>query len=172
VIGTSAIIGSERRLVIDLGMPRNVDPAIVSLPGIELLDLETISLHAPVEELTAADEARELVGSAAARFTAERSVEPAIVALRAHIFDLLDAEIARAHQRGDRSSETEAALRHLAGVLLHGPSVRAKDLALEGRAQDVVTALDVLFGVQSEVPGQTRGGIVPSAAPGADAASA
>ncbi len=48
VIGTSAIIGTERRLVIDLGMPRNVDPAIVSLEGIKLLDRETISLHAPL----------------------------------------------------------------------------------------------------------------------------
>jgi glutamyl-tRNA reductase len=151
VIGTSAIIGRERRLVIDLGLPRNVDPAIVSLEGIELLDLETISLHAPLEELTATADARELVGSAAARFSAERAVEPAIVALRAHIFDLLDSEIKRAQQRGDQSAETEAALRHLAGVLLHTPSVRAKDLALEGRAQDFVTALEALYGVTSAV---------------------
>jgi glutamyl-tRNA reductase len=151
VIGTSAIIGAERRLVIDLGMPRNVDPAIVSLPGIELLDLETISLHAPLEELNATADARELVGSAAARFSAERGIEPAIVALRAHIFELLDTEIARARARGDHSNETEAALRHLAGVLLHAPSVRAKELAVEGRAQEFVDGLDALYGVTGEL---------------------
>jgi glutamyl-tRNA reductase len=150
VIGTSAIIGTERRLVIDLGMPRNVDPAIAGLEGIELLDLETISLHAPIEELAAAANARELVDSAAARFTAERSVEPAVVALRSHIFDLLDAEIARARKRGDHSAETEAALRHLAGVLLHTPSVRAKELALDGRAADFIAGLDALYGVKGE----------------------
>ena len=151
VIGTSAIIGRERRLIIDLGMPRNVDPAIVSLDGIELLDLETISLHAPVEALTAAAEARELVGDAAARFSAERAVEPAVVALRRHIFGLLDAEIERARARGGDSAEVEAALRHLTGVLLHGPSVRATELAIDGRAEAFAEAVEALYGVTARV---------------------
>ncbi len=146
VIGTSAIIGAERRLVIDLGMPRNVDPAIVSLPGIELLDLETISLHAPVEELTATADARELVSDAAARYSAERSIEPAIVALRAHIFELLDREIERAGKRG-AGPETEAALRHLASVLLHTPAVLGRQAALDGRGQEFVDGLEAVFGV-------------------------
>jgi glutamyl-tRNA reductase len=146
VIGTSAIIGAERRLVIDLGMPRNVDPAIVSLPGIELLDLETISLHSPVEELTATADARELVSDAAARYSAERSIEPAIVALRAHIFELLDREIERANKRG-AGPETEAALRHLASVLLHTPSVLGREAALDGRGQEFVDGLEAVFGV-------------------------
>ena len=158
VIGTSAIIGTERRLVIDLGMPRNVDPAIVSLEGIELLDLEIISLHAPLEELTATADAREMVGDAAARFTAERSIEPAVVAFRAHIFELLERELERARTRGDDTAATEAALRHLASVLLHGPSVRAKELALDGRAQEFIDGLAALYGVETDValPGDTR----------------
>jgi glutamyl-tRNA reductase len=150
VIGTSAIIGAERRLVIDLGMPRNVDPAIVSLPGIELLDLEIISLHAPVEELTATADARELVSDAAARYSAERGIEPAIVALRTHIFELLDQEIERAAKRG-AGAETEAALRHLASVLLHTPSVLGRQAALEGHGQDFVDGLEAVFGVSSEI---------------------
>jgi glutamyl-tRNA reductase len=132
-------------------MPRNVDPAIVSLDGIELLDLETISLHAPVEALTAAADARELVGDAAARFSAERAVEPAVVALRAHIFGLLDAEIERVRARGGDSAEIESALRHLTGVLLHAPSVRATELALDGRAQEFADALEALYGVKSDI---------------------
>ena len=150
VIGTSAIIGSERRLIIDLGMPRNVDPAIVSLPGIELLDLETISLHAPAEELTATADARVLVSDAAARYSAERSIEPAIVALRTHIFELLDRELERANKRG-AGKETEAALRHLASVLLHTPSVLGRQAALEGRGQDFVNGLEAVFGVNAEL---------------------
>jgi glutamyl-tRNA reductase len=151
VIGTSSVIGKERRLIIDLGMPRNVDPAVAALEGIELLDLETISLHAPLEELTAAEDARELVGNAAALFSAEHSIEPAIVALRTHIFELLDREIERARHRGDHSTETEAALRHLTGVLLHTPSVRGKELALDGRAHEFIAGLSALFGVSAEV---------------------
>jgi glutamyl-tRNA reductase len=162
VIGTSAIIGTERRLVIDLGMPRNVDPAIVSLPGIELLDLETISLHSPVEELTATADAREMVSDAAARYSAERSIEPAIVALRAHIFELLDREIERANRRG-AGPETEAALRHLASVLLHTPSVLGREAARDGRGQEFVDGLEAVFGVT---------GALAAEEPSADAASA
>jgi glutamyl-tRNA reductase len=164
VIGTSAIIGSERRLIIDLGMPRNVDPAIVSLEGIELLDLETISLHAPLTELTATQDARELVADAAARYTAERAVEPAIIALRTHVLALVEAEIERARKRGDHTPETEAALRHLAGVLLHEPSNRARELALENRGQEFVDGLEVVYGIPAP--------LAPDAADAGDATAA
>ncbi|GAA4137728.1 glutamyl-tRNA reductase [Leifsonia shinshuensis] len=151
---------AERRLVIDLGLPRNVDPAVAELRGVELLDLETISIHAPVEELNAAADARELVGAAAAEFaaqSAEQAITPALVALRTHVFGVLDAEIARARSRGDSSEQTEAALRHLAGVLLHTPSVRARELARNGDAQAFVDAAAALFGVEVEEPPRAAG---------------
>ncbi len=140
----------SRRLVIDLGLPRNVDPGVAHLDGVELLDLETISKHAPLEELNATEEARAIVGDAAAEFAvraAEQSVTPALVALRTHVFGVLDAEIARARSRGDSSEETEAALRHLAGVLLHTPSVRARELARSGDADVFTDAAKTLFGL-------------------------
>ncbi|MEY9952006.1 glutamyl-tRNA reductase [Leifsonia sp. EB34] len=144
---------AERRLVIDLGLPRNVDPAVAELRGVELLDLETIRIHAPIEELNAAADARELVGAAAAEFAAqnaEQAITPALVALRTHVFGILDAEIARARARGDSTEQTEQALRHLAGVLLHAPSVRARELARNGEAQSFVDATTALFGVEVE----------------------
>jgi glutamyl-tRNA reductase len=148
----------ERRLVIDLGLPRNVDPAVASVAGTELLDLETVSLHAPLEELNAESDARALVGEAAAEYRASRAeaeVAPAVVALRSHLFDLLDAEIARARSRGDSSDETERALRHLVGVILHTPSVRARELARTGGTDTVFAAVEALFGIQaSPEPGQ------------------
>ena len=146
-ISPADISNGMRRLVIDLGLPRNVDPAVASMPGVELLDLELISKHAPIEELTASADARALVGDAAALFTSAATVEPAIVALRSHIFDLLDTEIERAERRPGDSTDTVSALRHLAGVLLHGPSVRARELAREGRGDEFVAALDALYGI-------------------------
>jgi glutamyl-tRNA reductase len=148
-IAPADITDDHRRLVIDLGLPRNVDPSVSSMPGVELLDLELISRHAPIEALTASADARALVGTAAASFTSAAVVEPAIVALRSHIFDVLDAEIERAERRAGPadSTDTVAALRHLAGVLLHGPSVRARELAREGRADEFVAALDALYGI-------------------------
>lgn len=144
VIGQESFHGSRRRVVIDLGLPRNVDRAVGAHPGIELLDLETIRLHAPLQD--AQDEARLLVHEAAVDFAASTAAEPGIVALRTHIFELLEAEIVRARARG-AGEETEAALRHLAGVLLHEPSVRARELAAQGRTAEFVAGLSALYGV-------------------------
>lgn len=157
-VATAKLPGPEvsparRQLIIDLGLPRNVDPDVAEIEGVELLDLETVKLHAPLEELDATSEARALVGRAARRFTevaTEQSLAPAVVALRQHVFTVLDAEIDRARTRGD-SAQTEAALRHLAGVLLHTPMVRARELARAGEQQSYVDALDALFGLQVEL---------------------
>ena len=146
------VFADRYRLVIDLGLPRNVDPRVASLDGVELLDLETVRLHAPLEELNATDDARALVGRAAAEFSAleaEHEVTPAIVALRTHILSLLDEEIARARAQGDAGGHAEAALRHLTGVLLHTPSQRARTLAREGRGEEFVAGLDALYGIRA-----------------------
>ena len=146
---------ARHQLIIDLGLPRNVDPDVAHVPGVELLDLETIRIHAPLEELNATSEARQLVGKAARKFTAvaeEQSLAPAVVALRGYVFDILDGEIERARVRGDSSEQTEAALRHLASVLLHTPMVRSRSLARAGEQQAYLTGLDALFGLQVELP--------------------
>lgn len=145
---------APRVLVIDLGLPRNVDPDVATVPGVELLDLETIRLHAPLEELNATSSARELVGKAARKFSAvaeEQSLAPAVVALREHVFGILDAEIGRARKRGDDDGRTEAALRHLAGVLLHTPMVRSRALARNGEQDAFVGGLEALFGIQVDL---------------------
>jgi len=150
VVTVDLVVPGRHRVLIDLGLPRNVDPAVATVDGIELLDLETVSLHAPLEELSAADDARALVSEAATEFAAgatEQQLNPAIVALRAHIFELLDAEIKRARKRGDPEGSAEAALRHLAGVLLHTPSVRARELARAGEGAAFAAGVSALFGI-------------------------
>lgn len=141
---------SSSQLVIDLGMPRNVDPAVAQLEGVALLDLETIRLHAPLEELQATDAARAIVHEAAEDFHAVGSratVTPGVVALRTHIFGLLEAEIERARNRGDENGLVEQAMRHLAGVLLHTPTTRAHELAADGRGGEFLSALETLYGL-------------------------
>ncbi len=149
----SAGSGTHSQLVIDLGMPRNVDPDVAHLEGVALLDLETIRLHAPLEELHATDAARDVVREAAESFHLDGSrqrVTPAVVALRTHIFGLLEAEIERARRRGDENGRVEQAMRHLAGVLLHTPTTRAHELAAEGRADEFHAALEALYGLSAD----------------------
>jgi len=174
----AAAIDAPRQLIIDLGLPRNVDPDVSLVPGIELLDLETIRIHAPLEELNSTSEARQLVTRAARKFTAvteEQSLAPAVVALRSYVFDILDAEIERARGRGDASEQTEAALRHLAGVLLHTPMVRSRSLARAGEQESFLTGLDALFGIQVSLPaaGTAQAGqeATPDSAPDAGTAA-
>jgi len=151
VVHADAFVPGRRVLVIDLGLPRNVDPAVGAVEGVELLDLETIRLHAPLEEFSAHADARAIVGDAATEFAADREVGPAITALRGEVLKVVDDEIARARARG-AGDEVEAALRHLAGVLLHKPSVRMRELAVEGRIDEVRDALGLLHGLTVDPP--------------------
>ena len=137
-------------LVIDLGLPSNVDKAAADLPGVELLDLETISLHAPVAELDASAQAMDMVRAAAASFDrrgAEQSAGPAIAAYRGRVDEVLRSELDRLADRGRLTEETERALRHFAGVLVHEPTTRARRLAAEGRLAEVESAIGALYGV-------------------------
>lgn len=149
----TAPVRDVRQLVIDLGLPRNVAPDVVEVPGVDLLDLETIKIHAPLEEFEATDAAREIVNRDARKFgdlVEERDLAPAVVALRRHVYDILDGEIARAKARGDDDGRTEAALRHMAGVLLHTPMVRSRELARAGEQTAWIDGLEALFGVKPE----------------------
>ena len=97
----TAELAARPLLLIDLGMPRNIDPAVAALPGIELLDLETIAKHSPVEALSAEAEAQEIVQAAAAEFSAsqaERDALPVLLALRSHVFGILEDELCRARK--------------------------------------------------------------------------
>jgi glutamyl-tRNA reductase len=146
-VTASDVTDATRRLIIDLGLPRNVEPAVGQLPGVELLDLELLALHAPLSELGAG--ADRLVSTAAEEFAAEAEAAPGIVALRRHVLAVLDDELARVRARG-ADARTEEALRHLAGVLVHTPSMRARSLAAEGRSAEFIAALDALYGVKVE----------------------
>lgn len=159
-----------RQLVIDLGLPRNVAPDVVELPGVELLDLETIKIHAPLEELGATEAARVIVTRDARAFgdtAEERDLAPALVALRRHVFEIMDAEIERAKARGDDDGRTEAALRHMAGVLLHTPMVRSRELARAGEQDAWIDGLEALFGVKPDASAQAVRDAGAGAAPGA-----
>lgn len=149
VVTPQLLTAGPRRLVVDLGLPRNVDPAVADVEGIELLDLETVRLHAPLEELTATSDAHGIVQDAAAEFhaqEAERLAAPAITALRASVFSVLESEIERTHRRGTWSEAAEADMRHLIGVLLHTPSSRARAVAREGNVDAVFDAVETLLG--------------------------
>ena len=139
------------RLVIDLGLPRNVAPDVARLPGIELLDLDLIAQHAPLQELSAEAEARDIVDDSVREFAAlqaEQDAVPALVALRGSVHDVLydELERVRTHEDPDRAAAVEAALRHFTGRLLHAPSLRIRQMGRDGEAGRAIAAVESLFG--------------------------
>lgn len=135
---------TDPQIVIDFGLPRNVDPELGTLPGVSVLDLETIRIHAPIDESRVVDDARGIIDEAVARHAVAHrvhAVAPAVVALRAYVDDRLEAEIARARDRG-APEEIERSLRHFAGVLMHGLIAHGHASTAAGGGSDWADAVE------------------------------
>ena len=152
--------GSARPLVlIDLALPRDIDPAAAGVPGVTLLDLETID-QAPgggAHDEDVAAVRRILAEELAAQVSADRAaqVAPTVVALRAKAAEVVDAELARLTGRlGDVDArarrEIAQSMRRIVDKLLHAPTVRVKELAGSPGGDSYEAVLRVLFDLDPE----------------------
>jgi glutamyl-tRNA reductase len=146
--------------VIDLAVPRDVDPAVGQVDGCFLYDID--DLEAVVAETLAgrrreAERAETIVAAEAARFRewqASLDVVPAIASLREHAEAIRTAELAKAEGRLGGLSESErrtveSLTSQIVNKLLHAPIVRAKEAAaLEGVGY--ADALRHLFGLDED----------------------
>lgn len=144
--------GTDRPLtVVDLALSRDFDPAVAELDGVDLITLESVRLAAPEQAEAAVAEARALVTGAVAEYSAARrgrTADEAIKALRRHTTAALDREMERVRARHGctaAAEEVHFALRRMVNQLLHVPSVRARELAADGRLDEYEHALEVLF---------------------------
>ena len=143
-------------MVVDLGVPRNVDPAVADIPGIELLDMDDLTEHAERAmagrraELAAA---QEIVCQEVERYRAEeraRGAAPVVSALRARVEELRRAELERHRGRlaelDERQwHEVDSVVRDVLAKLLHHPTVAVKEAAGTPRGERLVEALRTLF---------------------------
>ena len=146
--------------LIDLAVPRDVEPSVGMLDGCFLYDID--DLEAVVaESLTGrhreAERAEGIVAAEARRFRdwqASLDVVPAIASLREHAEAIRTAELAKAEGRLGGLSESErrtvdSLTSQIVNKLLHGPIVRAKEAAaLEGVGY--AEALRHLFGLDED----------------------
>jgi len=142
-------------VILDLAMPRDVEPAVAGLPGVVLIGMDQLSEHATavgdddVVAVRAILEA-ELVGYQSAMDAAR--VAPTVVALRAKAAKVVDAELARLAGRlsadglsGRALDEIGQTVRRVVDKLLHAPTVRVKELAGSPGGDEYAAALRVLF---------------------------
>jgi len=151
--------GSDPMVVIDLALPRDVDPAIADEPGVKLVDLAVLAaeLERAGERAEVAD-VRLIVAEELSAFLAARrsaSVTPTVVALRTMATGVVEAELhrlsGRLPQLDDAArAEIEQTVRRVADKLLHQPTVRVKELANEAGAVSYATALAELFALDPD----------------------
>ncbi|WP_299952483.1 glutamyl-tRNA reductase [uncultured Modestobacter sp.] len=170
VIGTdvvsAALAARDGRplAIVDLALPRDVDPGVAALPGVHVVDLAMLqgerAAHPgrPVEGSVAADDiaaAHALVELETSLLRAERqaaAVAPTVSALRSQAAEVVDAELLRLSTRLpdlDARSRSEIArtVRRVVDKLLHEPTVRVKELASAPGGTDYADALRALFGL-------------------------
>jgi glutamyl-tRNA reductase len=143
----------DRPLVIcDLGMPRDVEHAVAGLPGVAVIDMETLQ-RAPGAEAADADAARAIVARELAAYLASQrmaEVTPTVAALRQRATELVEAELLRLEAKlpgldEPQRAEVARTVRRVVDKLLHAPTVRVKQLAASPGGDTYAAALRELF---------------------------
>jgi glutamyl-tRNA reductase len=154
---------SEPLVLLDLAMPRDVDPAVADLPGVRVISMETLSDYQGSAASSAAGASTDEVAAVRAIVDEELAahvsavhaarVTPTVVALRAKAAGVVDTELARLEGRlssvdglsSHALDEVAQTVRRVVDKLLHAPTVRVKELAGSPGGEEYATALRVLF---------------------------
>ena len=148
----------RRLLLIDLAVPRDLDPAIGELDGCYLFDIDDLE-QIVVETLSLrrreAERAEAIVAAEAEKFHewhASLDVVPAIASLRARAEEIREAELQKAESLLGRLDESqrravEAVTAQIVNKLLHLPTVRMKQAAAAADGVLYAEAVRHLFGL-------------------------
>lgn len=141
--------------ILDLALSKDVAPEVAEVPGVQILDLEVLRGAFEQVDVNQLDQAHAMVEKAVAEIELNaliREVDPVITALRKRVDNWVALEIESVRRReGDEAAEKiQRSLRRVTRAIMHAPSVKGKELAREGRQQEYVAAMNVLFDL--EVP--------------------
>ncbi len=157
----AAAMGERERplFLLDLAVPRDVEPSAASVPGVTLVDIEGLratlaALGADAHEDIA--RAHAIVQEEVRRFTVRRHADrlaPLIRELRDRGDGALRAEMERhrsdlADLTPDERAAVEALARGIVAKLLHDPIVRLKELSAPGSGDAHAKLLAELFGIE------------------------
>jgi len=129
------------QLLVDIALPRDVDPAVRAVPGVFLYDLDDLRGVAEAnarERRREAGAAEQVIAQAVAAFAAEdHDAAPLVVRLRTRAEEIRRDELQRARKHlGGLSAEQEAAMeaatRAIVNKLLHAPTSGLRELGRSG----------------------------------------
>jgi glutamyl-tRNA reductase len=162
---TEAMLGRPDRplTIIDIAVPRDVDPEVARVPGVHLVDIDALK-HVVEDNLEHRREAiplvEEIISEHTERFHAwyqSRVAVPIISSLTQKAEAIREAEVERLFARCPGMTDRERMLvtgmsLTIISKLLHNAVVRIRDKAVENRAEALTHALilDELFDLRTE----------------------
>ncbi|KDF00552.1 glutamyl-tRNA reductase [Mycolicibacterium aromaticivorans JS19b1 = JCM 16368] len=154
----------------DLGMPRDVDPAVAGLPGVAVIDMDRVQREPSARAAAAdAEAARQIVAAEVASYlTGQRmsEVTPTVTALRQRAADVVESELLRLDNRlpgldDAQRDEVARTVRRVVDKLLHAPTVRVKQLASAPGGDSYAEALRELFELDPQAVDAVAAGELP-----------
>ena len=155
---TAAAASGQRdgrpQVYVDLALPRDVDPAVAGLTGVDVVDLQVLGTDlADAQFGDDLDQVRVLVDQEVSDYLVSRRVQavaPTVAALRARAAQVVEAELARLSQRlpdvdAAVREEVQRTVHRVVEKLLHAPTVRVKELAGRSDGGTYEAALRELF---------------------------
>ena len=155
-----ALAARDRRplLIVDIAVPRDVDPGVADLDGVTLLDMDDLTAFAESGQRERAGEVsrvEKIIGDEVTRFADVRSareLDPLVTALRRRAEAVRRVELDRRRSSLDGLTDeqreaVEALTRGIVAKLLHDPTIAVKDAAGTPKGDRLADSLRDLFGL-------------------------
>jgi glutamyl-tRNA reductase len=158
----AAVAGRATRplVIVDLAVPADVERGVADVSGVRLFDVDDLraglddALASRLREVPAVEAIVEEEVAAFGRRFRELEVEPLVAEIRRRAEEVRSQELARTFRDlGDVDEKTAERIEHLSRSLvkklLHEPTVRLRERAGAGEADEVAEAVRELFGLPS-----------------------
>jgi len=151
--------GDRPLVVLDLGMPPDVEPAVGRLPGVSLVDIAAIGRHLTDQDRS--DDVSDVRAIVAAEVSAyldgqrQAGAAPFIAAIHTSVRQLAEAELHRLEGRLPELSDQQRAemaitVHRILRKVLHRPTIRVKELSANPSGAVYLEALRLLFDLGAE----------------------
>lgn len=137
-------------VVIDIGLPRNADPAINNIPGCTVYDLDSLkqaveqNLERRGQEASAATVIIDNEVEVFARWVRDLALQPTMLALRDKLYDTVMHELARSDSGFDNAAAEQLA-KSIVNRFWHDPARHLKDLSHENTQPHYLDIVRKLF---------------------------
>jgi len=152
--------GSRPLVIVDVALPRDVDPGVASRPEVTYIDLDSVREDGAIVSETEVQAAATIVDAELGGYLAiqqQLAVAPTVTALRSKANQVIDAELFRLDSRlpsldPTTRDEVANAVRRAVEKVLHAPTVRVKELATRPDGDKYAAALRELFDLDPAAP--------------------